>query len=134
MSKISGAALTHEEEQMANHLLILLTEATIRDKWYTGGFLADFLSKDYEQRVTDIHIRAFVNYLRRHRHPILSSAKGYRYSTDVGELRGCIEDLKAREGAIREARFGLEDVLEHLVTKRTQADLFQEKDNESMED
>jgi hypothetical protein len=118
---------------MAEHLLLLLTEATSRDKWYTGGFLADFISKEWEQTISDVHIRGFVNYLRRQRHPILSSAKGYRYSTDVDELRDCIEDLKAREGAIREARFGLEEVLKHLIVHKTQDDLFGDK-HESMED
>jgi hypothetical protein len=117
---ISGADLPEQFEALAWNLLKLLKEAEPRKKWYTGKFLANHLSTQILS-LTDVHLRAIVNFLRRHHEPIISSSAGYRYSSDIEEIRECIDDLRAREGAIREARKGLESVLARMATRNQES-------------
>ena len=118
LKRLSGGSLTPELTRIAQALLNLLMEASPRKKWYTGKFLATHLNTIFDKpRMSDIHIRAFVNSLRRQGHPILSSEDGYKYSTDIVEIQNCIEDLQSRENGIREARLGLESAVRSIAMK-----------------
>lgn len=54
-------------------------------------------------------IRAMVNYLRMHRHPIASTARGYFWATRREELNSTLIHMMDRIAAIQHAITGLEN-------------------------
>ena len=120
MAKLTGSDLPPQLIVVAERLRLLLEDSFKKGKknWYYGSFLADFLKGEFEgTTISDITVRAMVNYLRRKKVPILASSLGYKYSTDKGEIAECIEDLRRREAGIRGARTGLEEILTELQIK-----------------
>lgn len=75
----------------------------------TGSKIADAgtRAKWYYRPLSDVDVRAMVNFLRQEGHPIGSCIAGYWYALEAKELDECHASLLDRETAMRRAREGM---------------------------
>lgn len=80
----------------------------------TGAALARYYGHKHKLELSDVSIRAVVNYLRRLSYPIGSCRYGYFYAKSPRELLETHDQLWDRECAIRAARQGIERAIENM--------------------
>lgn len=113
----SAQTLTEKEKEFVMGTFVNMFKKT--DHFVTGSYIAKRLNslKLGKKRNTDVTVRAFVNYARQNKVPIISTSKGYMYTEDKKLIQETIQQLLEREGMIRKARIGLEESLEMLQTQ-----------------
>lgn len=76
--------------------------------------------------ISGSEVRNYVNHLRQQGMPIVSGAKGYKYTTDPAEIDECLMHMYSRARSIKEAALGLQQAKKIItgLTEVLQNDLF----------